>query len=285
MFRHRPALAAELLANAFHVDLPAWQQARLESSELTDAVPTEYRADAVITLAAGDQPVLAVIVEVQLRRDHEKRWTWPVYVATLRARLRCSTVLLVVCPDKTIAEWCASPIEIGHPDWVLTPLVLGPQRAPVVTDLGQASRFPELTVLSAIAHGDRPDREPVLRALLAALDAVDQEHMALYAGVVMAALPAAARRHLEALMATATHGYRDYLSDFVNKFVNQGRAEGEITGKAAGEAEALLTVLAARDIAVPDDARARITGCTDLDQLETWIRRAVTANSVHDVFG
>jgi hypothetical protein len=46
----------------------------------------------------------------------------------------------------------------------------------------------------------------------------------------------------------------------------------------------LLAVLAARGIEVPDDVQARITGCTDLEQLETWIRRAATADSVQDLF-
>jgi hypothetical protein len=47
---------------------------------------------------------------------------------------------------------------------------------------------------------------------------------------------------------------------------------------------ALLAILNARGIPVPDDARARITGCTDLDQLETWVRRAATATTIQDLF-
>jgi hypothetical protein len=35
---------------------------------------------------------------------------------------------------------------------------------------------------------------------------------------------------------------------------------------------------------VPDDARARITGCTDLDQLDAWVRRAATVDSIDDLF-
>jgi len=79
--------------------LPQFQHVRLESSDLTDLAPTEYRADAVITLAAADTSVLAVVVEAQLGRDKNKQWTWPVYLATLRARLKCPAVLLVVCVD------------------------------------------------------------------------------------------------------------------------------------------------------------------------------------------
>ncbi|WP_203417024.1 hypothetical protein [Jiangella ureilytica] len=72
----------------------------------------------------------------------------------------------------------------------------------------------------------------------------------------------------------------EYQSPFVRRFVNQGRAEGE----AKGEARALLTVLAARGLEVGDDTRARIDDCDDPDQLNLWISRAVTAESVDDVF-
>jgi hypothetical protein len=281
MFRHRPSLAAELLTEALGVDLPPFQQARLESGEFTDVTPTEYRADAVVVLTAGEASVLAVVVEVQLGRDRLKCWSWPVYLATLRARLRCPAVLLVVCVEAATASWCARPIDLGHPGWVLAPLVLGPQQVPVVTDVDRASRLPELAVLSAMAHGAHPERDKVLHALLSALAVVDQERLTLYSDVVLAALPAAAKRYLEALMTAETY---EYQSDFVRRFVFQGRAEGKAEGKAEGEAAAVLAVLDARGIEVPEDARARITGCSDLDQLDTWVRRAVTVASIHDLF-
>ena len=71
----------------------------------------------------------------------------------------------------------------------------------------------------------------------------------------------------------------EYQSDFARKYFGQGQQ----AGRAKGESEALLTVLAAREIDVPEDAKARITACTDLEQLETWIRRAVTASTIEDV--
>src|SRR3954466_4498988 len=54
MFRDRPALAAELLGGTLRVPIPSFHEARLSSAELTDVVPTEYRADAVVILAAPD---------------------------------------------------------------------------------------------------------------------------------------------------------------------------------------------------------------------------------------
>jgi hypothetical protein len=45
-----------------------------------------------------------------------------------------------------------------------------------------------------------------------------------------------------------------------------------------------MAILSARGIAVPEDAGRRIGECTDLDLLEVWVRRAVTAESVDDLF-
>ena len=60
----------------------------------------------------------------------------------------------------------------------------------------------------------------------------------------------------------------------------RGIAEGQVKG----EAEALLTVLSARGLE-PDEARQlRIKACQDLAQLKQWLRRAVTASSIDDVF-
>jgi hypothetical protein len=53
---------------------------------------------------------------------------------------------------------------------------------------------------------------------------------------------------------------------------------------ARGEARAVLAALDARGIEVPDPVREDILGCTDLNQLDTWIRYAVTASKVQDLF-
>jgi hypothetical protein len=67
-------------------------------------------------------------------------------------------------------------------------------------------------------------------------------------------------------------GTYEYQSDFAKKYV------------AEGEAKAIIEVLTARGIAVPDDARERILSCTDLTRLGTWIRLAVTADSIDALF-
>jgi hypothetical protein len=285
MFELRPALAADLLTDALGMDLPDYGHARLEPGSFSDLVPAEYRADAVVVLTAtddpADPPVRAVVVEVQLGPDKSKPWSWPVYLSTLRARLRCPTALLVVCVKPAIARWCAAPLDLGHPDWVLRPLVLGPDRVPLVTDARQAGDAPEVAVLSAMAYRLHPERNKVLEALAGGLASVDAERATLYNDIVLAALPAAARRYLEGLMGTGTY---EYQSEFVRKFVFQGRAEGRVEGRVEGEAKAVLAFLDARGIVVSDEARARIAGCSDIEQLDAWIRRAATAESVDDLF-
>jgi hypothetical protein len=43
-------------------------------------------------------------------------------------------------------------------------------------------------------------------------------------------------------------------------------------------------VLSARVFDVSDDVRARINACTDPEQLDTWVRRAVTIDRVDGLF-
>jgi hypothetical protein len=273
MFRDKPSLAAELLRGPLCVPVPIFNEARLSSGDLNDVKPTEYRADAVVTLSDAGTVVLAVVVEVQLHTNKDKRRSWPAYVATLHARLKCPVALLVVCPKQTVANWCAQPIAFGPPASVLTPVALGPKQVPVLTDLDTARRVPELAVLSVLAHGDLPDPEPMFEALLTALDAIDQDRAKLYTDFILSVLPAAARAWLEEHMTIIT-GYQ-YQSDFARRYFSEGKAEGE--------ADAVLLILAERDIDVPDHIRAEIVACTDLDRLGVWIRQAATAHSIEDL--
>lgn len=104
LFRNRPSLAPEVLEDSFAVTLPEYTEIRIEDSNLSEIIPTEYRADLVVLLD-NDEPVLAIVVEVQFSRDSKKRMSWPVYLTALRARMNCPSCLLVVCTDESIADW------------------------------------------------------------------------------------------------------------------------------------------------------------------------------------
>jgi hypothetical protein len=286
LFRNRPTLAPELVRDVLHVPLPAFDFVHVGDAALTEVVPTEYRADLVLLLRGGGaspaEPRAAIVVEAQLGRDPDKRWSWPVYLAGLRARLRCDVALLVVTADASVATWASSPIATGHPGWTLTPLVLGPTTVPIVRDDHEATRAPELAVLSVMAHGHEPDAVAIAQAALGAARGLEDERAKLYADLVLLSVDHAARAILEALMASGTY---EYQSDFARRYVAQGRAEGEAQGEARGRAHALLGVLSARGIAVPDDVRARISACADLDLLDRWLASAVTARDIGDVVG
>ncbi len=275
LFKNRPSLAPEILAEVLGAKLPAYTEARLVSIDLTQVQPAEYRADVVVLLLVdGDLPVRVIIVEVQLEKKARKRYSWPAYLAVSRAVHECPADLLVVAPDPIVATWCAEPIEIGVRGFVLHPPVLRRVDIPVVTDPAEAARRPELGVLSAMAHGETAQGATIAGAVLPAVRDLGDDRARFYCDLVVNSLNDAARRALEAMM----KGYQ-YQSDFAKKYVAQGRTEGEATARARD----VLTVLRVRGIPVPDAARERILAERDPAKLERWHERSILAASVAEV--
>jgi hypothetical protein len=103
--------------------------------------------------------------------------------------------------------------------------------------------------------------------------------------ILQAALPKAVRRRMEKLMRT---GKYEYESDFAKKYFargeEKGREDGRGEGRAAGEARALLLVLRSRGIEVSAAEARRIEAERDDARFEVWIRRALTATTMDDVF-
>jgi hypothetical protein len=267
LFKNRPSLAAEVLAEVLGVSLPAYTDARLASNDLTEIQPAEYRADAVVLLLDRDVPVRVIIVEAQLAVDSRKRLSWPAYVTVSRAIHGCPADLLVIAPDPAVAGWCVEPIEIGVPGFVLHPPVLRRTAVPVVTEPEEAARRPEHGVLSAMAHGETEQGATIAAAVLPAIRGLDDDRARLYYDLVYNSLNETARRALEAMM----KGY-EYQSDFAKKYVTQGRTEEA--------ARNVLAVLRVRGIAVPDDVRERILAQKEPERLERWLEKAAVAASV-----
>ena len=96
LLRTNPRLTVVLL-RGLGVPVPEGATAMLAPTDLSTTVPAELRADAVVLLSGTDGTRLAVIVEVQLRHDKDKLYSWPVYLAQVRAAHRCPAVLLVIC--------------------------------------------------------------------------------------------------------------------------------------------------------------------------------------------
>ena len=57
LFKNRPSLAAEILAEVLGLSLPPYTEACLASTDLTEIQPAEYRADIVVVLLHGDVTV------------------------------------------------------------------------------------------------------------------------------------------------------------------------------------------------------------------------------------
>jgi hypothetical protein len=279
LFRNRPELAPELLREALHMELPAYTEIRVESADFSQLAPTEYHADLVVLLVEG-VPVLGIVVEVQLSEKRRKRFTWPLYLAALRAKIECDACVLVVTPNADIARRAAEPIRLGFHS-VVTPLVVGPEGVPVVMDAERARRAPELGVLSVMAHGQGNVETAVKVALAAAagLDAVTEERVVLYSDLIESALSEAARKAFFML----PEGY-EFQSKTVREAFHKGKTEGNVEGRVSEKAADVLDVLDARGLSVTDEQRARILGCTDLDTLSRWLRRAVTVSSANALF-
>jgi len=79
-----------------------------------------------------------------------------------------------------------------------------------------------------------------------------------------------------------------FIDRFVEEGLEQGLEQGMEEGKRLGRADCatrvLLTILAARGIAIPEQARARIAECADPDLLESWATRAATSTTADQVF-
>ncbi|XXT17191.1 hypothetical protein WME94_43895 [Sorangium sp. So ce429] len=285
LFKNRPTLAAEMLQDALGQPVPTFTEARVESSDLAEIVPSDRRADVIVVLLVGEQqrPAMAIVVEVQLGVDPDKPYVWPVYVSQTRARHRCPTWLLAVTVDAEIARWCARPIEMGHPGWTLTPLVLGPAGVPVVTDAEQARAAPEVVVLSAMAHGQEEVGEAIGVAFLGAVPGLDEERRTLYWDLVLSSLNAAARWTLEAMMKNGYEFQSEFARSYVAKGVEKGRKEGREQGILEAKAHDVLAFLEARGLEVPAEVRERVLASTDLAELDRWIRRAASVGDAREL--
>jgi len=278
LFKSRPSLAAEILVEVLGLALPAYTEAQLASIDFTEIQPTEYRADVVVVLHHGPAPVRVVIVEVQLAKDAKKRRSWPAYVSVAHAIHGCLVDLLVVAPDPSVAAWCAEPIPLGPPGFVLTPPVLRREAVPVVVDAAEAARRLELGMLSVMAHGESDDGAPIAGALLPAIAGLDEERSRYYLDLLLNSVSDATRRALEAMM----KGY-EYQSEFARKYVAQGIEQGVAQGRAEEAARNVLMVLGVRGLVIPEVERERILAQKDPERLERWLAKAVVAASVAEV--
>jgi len=293
MFRTHPELIPLLLREALGVTVPDYQTLSVSEAALDQLVPIEFRADLVVEFLDGldKRPVLSSIVEVQLRIDEAKCFSWPVYVTVERSRKRCDTCLIVVAPDPAVAAWARKPIRIG-PGNELRPIVLGPAQIPIVIDREAGLANPILAVLSALAHGNEPENGlPVVCIALEALATLDSQDTKLYAHLIFETLPDMVGRALRnEVMLLDQFPETELKGQFLLKIVDWYRAQHirEARAKAIieahGAASMLLRIIDHKGLALSEEQRQQIETCEDRAQLERWADRALDVKTAAELF-
>lgn len=258
---------------------PAPHGARVEdaSAAINEIRPTEYRADQVLRIFDTSGGLFAaLVVEVQLRPDARKRFTWPHYVAGIRARLGCPVALLVVAFDESVAGWCGQSIDLGFGQATLSPVVLGPATIPRIADVEQARAQPELAVLSVAAHARTFDDLSMTAAALAAADDLDNSRGEFYSDVILAFLSDVAPRLLEQFMDLSKYKFK---SEFARKYVAIGKREG----RTEGQLETLSKQLE-RKFGTLNAAHQQRLQDASAEQLERWLMQILDAPTIEAVF-
>ena len=305
LFRTNAQLASDLLCEMFGVVLPKFASIHVEDAQLNEIVPTEYCADLAL-LFVEEEPIYGAVIEVQLHRDEDKRYSWPVYATAFRSKYRCPVDVLVVTPSGAVAEWAGRPIELskyGNRNRFEV-LVLGPDAIPWV-GRGEDSASPELAVLSALAHGNDPGGLEVVLTALAATSELDSSHSRLYYDQIVASLNDAVYTELQTMLEQGEYQWQSKLvKQWVREGLEQGREQGLEQGREQGleqgreqgleqgreqgrigEARrAILTALEVRKLAISAQVRQRIEACADIEKLERWHRKAIVVSSAAEIF-
>ncbi|MEM9455493.1 MAG: hypothetical protein AAGF11_15025 [Myxococcota bacterium] len=275
-------------------------------------------ADLVLKVHDRSQRLLcALIPEIQLSIDYEKERAWPAYQAGTHRRLNCPTFVVVIAVDPVVARWAAGPFRTGQTHF--RPIVIGPKHLPIIVDPRHARNNVELAVLSGLAHCDEPEVEQIGEALWHALDQRSDgrsdepaegrsdrqsDHQSnppsdrrydLYWDLFLAAINEATRKHLMIRLGSYqpqsewgkqiyAEGESKGLLEGERKGLLEGKRKGLLEGRREGQAAALTTLLQMRGLAPGLTVRERIEQCRNLKLLHQWLRRAVTATHLDEVF-
>ncbi|MEV4227359.1 hypothetical protein AB0J81_09655 [Streptomyces bobili] len=280
IFQKDPALLTRALQQVLQIPFPEPHDFAGMNVDLTEIEPIERRVDTLLR-AETDEGAYLLVVESQGKPDERKRGSWPYYLSYLYEKYRCEPVLIVVTQNSATARWAAEPIHLGVrgcPSLTVRPFVLGPDNVPVIAKASEAERDVPLAVLSAMTHGRGRQAPAILESLAAALRTIDRDSAAVFVQFVDSCLAdTQARKMWRDMMTTIQYFWRHPLAEEV-------REEGREEGRAEALAGTILRILRVRDIDVPDDVRARVEACRDLDQLVRWSERAVHAARADDLF-
>ncbi|NRQ34186.1 hypothetical protein HII36_20365 [Nonomuraea sp. NN258] len=282
MISQRPAFAMELLSWALNRRIEHdYLDIREESADLTDRLPTEYRADAVTSgRTRFGRRRRYLITEVQSEYKVEKVWAWMGYTGTLMAKHKSVVHLLVYCLDQpTARKYREQELIPQGSSLTLHPIVICPQDLPVLRESADVQRYPEFATLRAAAP---PHDFDTAAAVAMSLLGFEDRRGHTYYDYLRMKLPENLRKRLEDLMIETQPRISDR---FTQSLENAAEAKGRAEGEAEGEAKALRAVLEARGLEITDEQRQAIENCRDTEQLLTWTTRAATAATAEEIFG
>jgi hypothetical protein len=281
LIRQHPPLVMDLVRAVSGLELEGRLRTRLIATDASVVVPTQFLADGAVLAEDEDgNPLLAIIVEPQGRDAHTKKYSWPIYVCSIRKQQKCDALLLVICWDRDEVEECRQTIQTGHPGFDLTPVVAHPGNT-LGGDDGDPG--PYLLLFAGYIGAIDLDTDDGQNVVLEAARQVPDSSRDTCITLILAVASEAARRAMEAKMATPA-----YRNDFIESFKAEGKAEGRAEGKAEGRAEtlvsAIMKTLTARGIRLDATRDEQVRSCSDPNQLNTWFEAALTAKTADDVF-
>ncbi|MGV9667192.1 hypothetical protein [Nocardia niigatensis] len=280
LFRSHP----EVFGRAFEtlgLPFPGPREVALLPNDLTEIDPIERRVDTLLRLDT-DEGSFLLLVEAQGKDDRNKPSSWAYYLSHVHAKYQLPPVLLVVCQDTSTARWAEGPLTIGPRQWtslVVRPLVLGPHNVPAVSDPCIAAGDIPLAALSAITHANDAGIGAILKALATALQSIDEDDALIFAELTELGLGKSPAAQTWRQLMTVD------LSFFRSETSQRLRAEGRVEGRVQTLIDAILRSLRARGIEVSQDARQRIESCRELDTLDAWFDRSLTASSIAEILG
>ncbi|WP_030789065.1 hypothetical protein [Streptomyces sp. NRRL S-920] len=290
IFQERPEILGPVFG-LLGIPPPAKAVVEVLTPDTTEIRPIERRVDSVLRVEPSDgRDSFLLAIEAQGRRDADKARSWAYYVAYLQAKYDLPVLLLVVCQDKSTANWAAGPFTCGALGWTaLTthPLVLGPENVPVITDPSEAARDLAMAAFSALTHGRSKDAGAILEALARALRATDKKSADYYSDLLDVGLgntPAAAEWRELMTFVSYFPGRGTFREEAYLEGKEEGRAEGATEALIEERVRTVIHLLEHRLVPLPGCARERITTCTDPDTLARWQDLAFTVHTVDELF-
>lgn len=238
----------------------------------------ERRVDRAYLVGSRKAPRSFALAEVQLDIDHDKRFSWALYVELCRSRYRCEGGLVVLTFSERVRRWIEEvvvPSTGAHgSSRQMKPAVLAVDT--IAPDLLLRSDMPYLAQLAVAAHAHTLDA-PVIaeRAVALTLDRLPTHLASEQLDAILGMVDGALRKHLEERIMEG----REYKSELFQGIYDKGEATGEAKGKAEGKAESILLVLSARGIPISDALQQKVLACTSVETLDLWLRRAAVAST------